>query len=248
MPGDQATYRRWTGAATVRAGVVHAEMADTHHHLALDLVHDGTAVLAALPKGHRLPWTTCVVGVRGVARLAGLSLEEAGDLRRWAADRSGHCTHLLDLALLAVRHALDPAPLEYEVGVSPPAVRRRVAWLRRDGTPLLEWRLDGTAITGPPPWSGVDIAAPGFGSLLRADFPADVAEAAIVLRRACHIAGGDAVDLDRVSVAGDIAIVDGSCHTLMPDVASRAHRIPGASAGLSALHVNRSVSGERHGE
>jgi hypothetical protein len=175
-----------------------------------------------------------------VTRLVGLTLEEAGDLRRWAADRSGHCTHMLDLALLAVRHAGDPAPPAYEMWVRPPAGRHRLAWLRRDGIPLLEWRLDGTTITGPPPWSGVDTATGGFFSLLRGSFPADVAEAAIVLRRACQVAAGDVLDLDRVAVAADVAIVDGSCHTLTPGVASRARR--------QHLASEISMSGEHHGE
>jgi len=197
-------------------------------------------------------WTGVATVRPGVAGLAGRTLAEAGGLKRWAADRSGHCTHMLDLALLAVRHAGGPG-LEYEIVVRPSAGRRRAAWLRRDGDALLAWRLDGTTVTDPPSWSGVDIAAGGFVALLRKDFPGDVAEAAIVLRRACHIAGGDVLDLDGVAVAGDVAVLDGSCHTLVPAVAARARRIRGSSIEpgtpcRSYVSSPTSASGEHHGE
>jgi hypothetical protein len=136
---------------------------------------------------------------------------------------------MLDLALLAVGHAYGPAPARYELGVSPPAGRLRRAWVRLDGRPVLDWRLDGSTITGPEPWTGQDTAAREFLPRLRASATPGIREAAIMLRRACHIGQGEAVDLDDYDVAAQIAVLDGSCHTLQPTVAQRAHRIQGTS-------------------
>jgi hypothetical protein len=222
-------YRRTITVTTARSGHVRAELADTHHQMSIEVEHNDGLVRAVTPEGQRLPWSTCVIGLRGAERLVGLTLDEASELRVWAADRSGHCTHMLDLALLAVGHAYGPAEAHYELGVSPPAGRRRRAWVRLDGRTVLDWRLDGSTITGPESWTGLDIAAREFLPRLRAGAPPDIQEAAIMLRRACHIGQGEAVDLDNYDVAAQIGVVEGTCYTLQPGIADRARRIHGSS-------------------
>jgi Protein of unknown function (DUF2889) len=227
------TYRRTitvtVAAAAAQPTRVRAELSDTHHRMSIDVEHERGVIRAVAPQGQRLPWSTCAVGLRGAQRLVGLTLEEASRLRVWAADRSGHCTHMLDLALLAVGHAYGPAESRYELGVSPPAGRLRRAWIRLDGRPVLDWRLDGSAITGPDPWTGLDLDARPLPPRLGADIPPGVREAAFMLRRACHIGQGDAVDLDTYRVAAQIGVLEGTCHTLQPVVAQHAHRMRGSS-------------------
>ena len=52
-----------------------------------------------------------------------------------------HCTHMLDLAILAAAHAGDAAPTLYEMLVDDPGNGPRQAILRRNGVEALRWLI-----------------------------------------------------------------------------------------------------------
>jgi hypothetical protein len=171
------------------------------------------------------------VGAAAAASLTGLSLEEASDPRRWALDRSAHCTHVADLALLAVRHA--DARLRYDVGVAPAATPVRTATLSRDGALVMRWDLDGRTIVGPAPFDRLSLDRDEFLPWIRANLSPDEIEYAMVLRRAATLAVGNAFDLDAYATAADVHPADDTCHTYRRDVALTARRNRGTSRALS---------------
>lgn len=205
-------------------GVVDAEMEDYPHHFSLHIEHRDGVVTKAGATGHRIPWTSCATGAAGLRLLAGTTLTDAVDLNAWAPDRTTQCVHVADLALLAVRHALDDAPITYEARITPGDAVERHAVLRADGVVVLDWHVDGDLVAE----LGVTLARrPFFDHLAASGVTGDALEHAVVLRRACHIGRSRGIDLDAFATAADIHDPDGSCFTYRADVAVTARRVRG---------------------
>jgi len=97
------------------------------------------------------------------------------------------------------------------------------ATLERDGEPLLRWRLDGMTIRSAAPFDGRSLKG-SFQSWAEAELDPDLAEAAIVLRRAAYISPVRFFDLDRYERPGDVTPIGGQCFTYTDGNAQRAER------------------------
>src|SRR4051812_33935746 len=86
------------------ATTVDAEIEDHIHHVGVRVTHDGERVTAIEGKAVRLPWSPCPAAVVLLDELVGAMI---GELPR-VLDPRQHCTHLLDLARMAIRFAADP--------------------------------------------------------------------------------------------------------------------------------------------
>ena len=145
-----------------------------------------------------------------------------------------HCTHWFDLAGLAVAHAAAArASREYRCAVWGAPGEVTTATLERDGEPLLVWRLEGMTIHGAAPFEGRSLKG-AFQSWAEAELDPDLAEAAIVLRRAAYISPVRFYDLDQYERPGDVTPIAGQCFTYTEGTAQRAR----APARLEArLHA-----------
>jgi len=229
---DRAYRRRvevWPGP-----GAVEAEMEDYCHHFRLRISHRDGTVTDVEAEGARVPWETCGAGANGARSMIGTPLAECVAASAWAPDRTTQCVHVIDLALVAVRHALDAFSTRYEVLISPGSHRRREAMLSANEQPLLHWTLDGETVSGPPPFAGLSLARAPFFAWIRANLPEDRHEPAVVLRRACSIGISRGIDLDDYPFAADIHPPDGSCYTYSQDVALSARRMLGSSRATEA--------------
>ncbi|MHB8464591.1 MAG: DUF2889 domain-containing protein [Acidimicrobiales bacterium] len=227
---DRSVYRRRIDIDPSPT-TIGAEMEDHHHHFRVELDHDGAVVTGARASGIRAPWETCSVGGDAIASMIGLTIDDACNPRSWAADRSLHCTHVADLALLAARHARD-APLRYAVRIWPAARVHRMATLERDGKEVMRWELDGRTVAGPAPWYGISLERDEFLPWIRSTFDAAGVEAAMILRRAASISIGNGFDLDEYATAADVHPADNTCHTYRSEVALTARRTVGSSRAL----------------
>lgn len=140
-----------------------------------------------------------------------------------------NCTHLFDLAGLAVAHAAraDRGKRTYDVAIDDRVDNRTNPRLWRDGDLVLDWDLDGRTLTSPPPFDDVSLRG-GFLAWAEQNLDPDLAEAASVLRRACDISLGRIMDLDLFGTAdllGDQ--VRGSCHSFQPETIGHAVRVKG---------------------
>ena len=98
-------------------GRVTAEVEDDYHRFFVDLRHDGERITGVATNAKRSPWTTCPsAGDHLAERLTGALLSEVASRE----DPLTHCTHMLDLAILAAAHADDAAPTLYEMLVDDP--------------------------------------------------------------------------------------------------------------------------------
>ncbi len=125
---------------------VTAALEDDIHRMAVKLYHDGQSVTRVEAEMARHPWDQCPGAVAKVAAdFAGRSLAPSAR----TVDKKANCTHLFDLAELALRHAGDAAPTLYEMLVSDPEDGRVTAVLRREGQERLRWNLQDDRLLEP---------------------------------------------------------------------------------------------------
>ncbi len=207
--------------------LVTGDLADDAHHFRVHLKHDGATVREIQSEAVRYPWTTCPEATRPLEDLVGMPLSDDCTSVGEHTDPRSQCTHIFDLAGLAVAHAASGrAQRLYHVSVGGP-FEDQFATLDRDGERLFEWRLAESTIHGPPPFNGISFYG-GFMAWAKSNLPADLAEAAIVMRRGCMIASVRFIDLDQLSSAPQAQQVRGQCHTYTPGTAERALRVYGS--------------------
>lgn len=151
-------------------------------------------------RAFRFPWMICPNATGELQSLKGErlfpSMTQLGRLR----DARTHCTHLFDLAGLMIALATRGigerrylACLAYRVD------GRTQATLLRDRETILRWDVEGSTVTGEPPFIARGIGT-GFASFVEGLLP-DEAEAALILRRAVFVSSGRGTPLDEVTVA-----------------------------------------------
>lgn len=210
-------------------GVVDAAMEDYLHHVALRLHHDGTNITEVEIGAERLPWTTCPVGVAGLAALEGVALADVGDLDRWMGGRASQCVHAVDLAVLAAAAARRGSNRTYEVRVAFIDAGTREARMLVDESDWATWTLCGRELIADGRFAGLALDRATFSAWTAAHLDPEDAEAAFVLRRAISISSSRTMDMDSFTHAADGGGTEGSCHTFRSDVASVALRNRGSA-------------------
>lgn len=214
------TYRRAIRLLRHSLAVV-AEMEDDFHHFRVRIDHDGRNLVAVEAESLRFPWTTC--GAESAAQLrelCGLSLrplrKQMDNEQKWR-----QCTHLYDLVELAISH-VDRKEISrlYQVAVEVLPERAAVqASLTQDFQALLSWTLDAGVITGPEPFSGVELAQLARWGASCLD--AETLEAALVLQRGVHVSYGRLFDWSSTTTAAAMGLPP-TCYTLNTGRSARA--------------------------
>lgn len=104
---DERPWQRSLSLRRCADDVVEASIEDFIHHFRLELEHDGTMVTELRGEAVRAPWSVCPGGTTQLRELSGSRLDQAPRPQ----DPTEHCTHLLDLAGVAVRFAGAPGRL-----------------------------------------------------------------------------------------------------------------------------------------
>jgi len=231
---------------TSNAETVLAELEDDFHHFRLRLRHDGEKVVEVEGEAFRFPWTTCSDATGPLRALRGLRLSQRCTSPAREHDPRSHCTHLFDLAGLALTHAASGRKTRlYEIHIPDRVDKRTRATILRDGVEILAWALAGRKILGPPPFDGRSLTK-GFVEWADAEFEPEMAEAAIILRRACAISLGRAFPLDHIPNASDMAERTlGACYSFSPAVIEIGKRVVGSTLDFTDT-PERLLSGEPH--
>ena len=230
----QGSYRR---RMRVRAdgNVLHADLEDDFHRFALRVEHDGVRVTAVPGAARRYPWTTCPGAIAELDRLVGLPLTGSHAAVRAHSSPRMHCTHLFDLATVAITCAArGAAGVQYDLEVPDAPDGRRVVRLRRDGPEVLAWHLEEIRIVAPTPepYAGVALLG-GFGPWAEEALDPLEAEAAQVLRRAVFIATGRRFAFEEIGSASAFESTPASCHSFNPGVREHANRAHGSLRDFS---------------
>jgi hypothetical protein len=221
-------------------GVAVCDLEDDFHHFVVTIRHDGHSVTATEAESYRWPWATCPAAGESLHALVGMPLAPRFTATGSFADPHWNCTHQFDAASLAITHAwgrvagtrAQVRQYDAEIGahmkLGPDGVGRNRLWV--DGVLALEWTIAvGRGIVEPePPFDG----APWRGGFMRwadSSLEPEAAERAIVLRRVCDIGHGRGMALDDVPVASDLlAIQNGVCYTMQPEIAINGSRHVGS--------------------
>ncbi len=214
---------------------MHGRLEDDFHHFEVELGHDGARVSSLTGGAVRFPWTTCPGAVSPLARLDGMPLGRSLRTIARQTDPRAQCTHLFDLACLAVTLAARGGDaITYEIAVPDRRGLRTHATLSRDGAPLLAWELEGVRVESPPPYAGRSLAGGGFAEWTETELDPDTAEAAQVLRRAAVISWGRRYDFDRIPNARIFQTqAGGACFTFTEERVDEGQRVLGSVRDLT---------------
>jgi hypothetical protein len=212
-------------ALAARDGEVRGVVEDDYHHFRVVVRHRDGVVTEVTSQTPRIPWTGCAFAGDDWSGVVGQPLEPRSSAIAARTEMKLYCTHMFELAGLAMAAAARGLALRrYDAEVPYGARRGEPAVLRRDGEPVLTWRTDGDTIQDPPDLRGVSIRK-GFAAWVENNLGLDEGEAALILRRAVFISGGRTSNLDAVkhSYAG------GGCYTTQPARAPSALRVVGST-------------------
>lgn len=185
-----------TGSAIRRVSLraqsnrVDAHLLDNFHEMRCSIEHDASIVTAVTGQSVRIPTTACPGAVGQLQSLVGLPISTprrdfyAGGIARH------HCTHLLDLAVMAIGHAQRPsADILYEAEVPDEVEAPVPVSIWRNGRLVCRWLVRQGTILEPVELQGKPLGA-GFAAWASLAFEQDQLEAATILSRTWLIAVG----------------------------------------------------------
>lgn len=233
------TYRRAIQLTSTEPGVVVGDLEDDFHRFRVTLQHDSSRVAAVAGEALRSPWTTCADAADPLRALEGMELSTRIAAPGLVTDPRVNCTHMFDLAGLAVIHAAAGRQTRrYDAELPVRSGDTQIATLWRDGDLCMQWTLawdaDGhQTCVDPPPFSDTTWHG-GFLRWASETLDPDTAEAAVILRRACYIGVGYGINLDRYDHPSDIEYpMTGVCFTMQPERMSVAFRNRGTIRDFS---------------
>jgi len=234
LPYGEGVYRRRTLLVAEKGRVV-ADLEDDFHRYRVEIEHDGEKVRAVRGDAVRYPWTECARAFTPLQAFRGAPLSTKLEAASRRANPRENCTHLFDLAALAVAQAAaGRARRQYDIAVPDRADGITRATLHRDGELVLAWDLRGSEISDPTPYAGRELRGAGLARWAEAELDPDTAEAAIVLRRGAFIANGRLGDFDGAPDASALLPwAANSCHSFTPGIAEKALRMRGATREFS---------------
>jgi hypothetical protein len=228
-------YRRRIRLVSTDDHTVVGDLEDDFHRFRITLVHDGERVVNLEGEAIRYPWSACPAAKNLLSRFHGEELFSRCSALATHDNPKSHCTHMFDLAALAIPHARSGREQrQYDAFIPEFVERRSTPTLRRDGEPLIEWHTDRGTITGPDPFTGVSMTS-GFIRWAEDSLDDDALEAAMVLRRAWDIARGRGRDLDHMATAAELAphLPPAPCFTFQPEIVDRSRRMVGTARDFS---------------
>ena len=207
------------------------DMEDDFHRFHLVLEHDGERVTDVAGEARRYPWTECPGATQPLRALVGAPVTDDPTGAAAQVNPRVNCTHLFDLASLALTHAArGSGRRSYDIAIPDRVEGVTRATLRRDGAELLCWDVKNTRIRGPAPFAGVTMRGSAFVAWTVDHLDPEMAAAALALRRATFIAMGRFRNLDDAATAEVyMPLAKGSCHTFTVGIAERAARVKGTT-------------------
>jgi hypothetical protein len=211
--------------------IVRAALEDDFHHFRVALDCEAGRVKQLAGDAPRHPYTLCKLATGELTQLIGMPLSSTPQATTRFTSASEQCTHLFDLAGLAIAAAARGTvhrqydilvPQREEFGRTQPRL-----WC--DGVLKLAWEVNGDVIEGPSPYTLIPLRA-GMARWALTTLPEEEAEFALVLRRCTAIAVGRIRDLD----AQVHARPSGSCYAQQPQRAQQALRVRRSTLDFSA--------------
>lgn len=223
-------YRRGIALRQCGASRVEAAVEDDPHAFALTLTHDGERVTGVTAEAHRFPLTTCAGATGALQSIVGAPLAPSPVALAQHANPRTNCTHLFDLAALAVAHVFRAEQERvYRIEIPDEIDGRTEARLDRDSGRVLTWSLEHGVITAPAHYAGQRVLG-GFTRWAVANLDGEELEFALVLARGYFVALSRIYDIETVSPgpASEDPMPSGVCYSYSPERAAQAWRVRGS--------------------
>lgn len=206
-------------------GEVRTALEDDFHHFRVTIRHAAGKVTAIDAEPLRVPWSACPAAVDRLPEFLGAALSDVAEAAA-VTDPRLQCTHMFDLACLAIAAATrPPGRRRYDIEVTDRALGgRTIAAIARDGQPLFAWDIDDSTVVAPARFAGLSLKR-DFAPWVKRHLDLAEAEAAIALRRTAFIAAGRSFDLDKT----ERMLRSGGCITQTPERAAGAVRMKGTT-------------------
>ncbi len=210
-----------TRQAKPGCGEARGVVEDDFHHFRVSIQFEDGTVAGASGTGLRFPYTACPSAGQELERLTGMALSKVSTAVYGFTESRTHCTHMLDLAGLAVAAAARGIRLRtYDIEVPDRVDERTSPKISRDGHLVVAWDADMTTVQAPERYKNVNYRR-GFATWALDNLPEDEAEAALALRRAVIISIGRTKRLDEQTHA----VPTGLCFAQQPERAKEALRV-----------------------
>jgi len=223
-----STFRRRVDIVTSEErgeGEVRAALEDDFHHFRVCATYRDGVLTAVGGEALRYPYSACMQATEPLERLVGMRLSRVAHSVTRQTDAQHQCTHLLDLAGLAIAAAARQSRTRrYDIEVPSRIDNRTTARLTRDTDWRMDWAVNGSLIEAPEPFVGVNLRE-GMARWALQTLPEEEAEAALILRRCTLISLGREYDLDSQTHA----VPSGLCYSQQPERAEQAIRIKGST-------------------
>ena len=205
-------------------GRVIAQFSDIYHEMSCEVFHDGETIQSISGAMSRVPTSLCQGATQVLEMLTGAPLD--ADLSEFygGSRAKQQCTHLYDLAVMAIRHCRREGERIYEAEV-PDMVGVVDVSIRCNGKPVHQWRIKDERIVVPVELSGKPVIK-GFMSWAHKIYSdPDKLEAALILSRTIFIARGRRFSIasGRGHTLDTHKTLEGSCYAYQPARASSGH-------------------------
>lgn len=204
---------------------VRIALEDDFHHFRVQMVYSNNRITDIHATSIRIPYTLCGHAGAELKQLIGRNLNAVAHSVYRMTDARFQCTHLLDLAGLAIAaSARNARHLQYDISVPMRTENRTNAILKRNGKEYLQWDVDHLTVLSPAPFINLNLKA-GFAGWAINNISTELSEASLVLRRAVMISLGREINLDEKESANPT----GRCFAQQPDKAASAKRVIGST-------------------
>lgn len=217
------------------SGGIAAGLEDNHHALRLFLSYDENVVTSINAETIRVPFNTCIGAIDVLRGFVGVDLSVSPKDMSRHSDPQINCTHLYDLAVLAIAMAKrGETRRRYDVEIPDEVDKTTVSSVRLNGEVVLKWAVKYNIIESPQFLKGLDILQ-GLRRRLEESLEGDELETALVLQQSHFVALARPFDFE--SLEG-MRIVDeplpkGTCYAFGSEVIEKGYRLPGTIKDFS---------------
>jgi len=217
-------------------GRVEAALEDMRHAMICTVEHDGEVVTAVEADFRRYSLQLCPGASVPLKQIVGLPLSTSTAAFFANGRARQNCTHMLDLAWLAMRHAdRGEAECLYEVAVPDSLSGPMRGTLHRNGELVQDWIVQDSIIVSPSSLSG----QPLYGGFTRwltaaANLPDLVVEECLILHKGFFMTGARQFAIPEGELADDYKrAVAGACYGYSPERIDEATGMTGMARDFS---------------
>ncbi len=175
-----------------------AELEDNKHAFRIRLFHDGKAITAMEGEAVRHPLNVCPGSIDLLQQLIGTPLSDNPHALGAVAKPRNFCTHLFDLASLALTHAArDEQQRQYDVIVEDERNGVLNVHALINDIEFMHWAVENQTIQNEGPCQGISIEQ-GFPRWVMANLKGDERETALVMIRTIFVANSRRIDISNI--------------------------------------------------